>query len=98
MAEYCLDCWNEINETNDPPQKYIISKYPELCEGCGEMKRVVVIERAYATPFWLDIALLPIHIIRYTINSIYFRIKYHWQRKKRKRNKMQQDVADFPPK
>lgn len=42
MAEFCLDCWNRMNETNDPPKKYVISKELELCEGCGEWKPVIV--------------------------------------------------------
>lgn len=42
MSEYCLDCWNEINETNDPKEKYILSKELDLCEGCGEWKPVII--------------------------------------------------------
>ena len=42
MAEFCLDCWNRIMDTNDPPKKYLISKELELCEGCGEYKHVIV--------------------------------------------------------
>ena len=41
MAEFCLDCWNRINGTNDSPEKYIISKDLDLCEGCGEWKPVI---------------------------------------------------------
>lgn len=47
MAEFCLKCWNEINETNDPSSKYIISKDLELCEGCGKLTHVVLLERKY---------------------------------------------------
>lgn len=47
MAEFCLDCWNELNETNDPPEQYIISKYFTLCEGCGEYKHVILAEHEY---------------------------------------------------
>ena len=42
MAEFCPDCWNEINGTNNPKEKYIISKNLDLCEGCGEMKLVII--------------------------------------------------------
>ncbi len=45
MAEFCLDCWNRINKTNDPPRKYVISKEPELCEGCGTYKAVILFRR-----------------------------------------------------
>ncbi|MBR3576619.1 MAG: hypothetical protein IKL42_04350 [Clostridia bacterium] len=47
MAEFCLDCWNKINETNDPAIKYIISKDLDLCEGCGPFKHVIVVERSF---------------------------------------------------
>lgn len=66
MSEYCLDCWNELNGTNDPPEKYIISKDYDMCEGCGKWKNVVVrykrsfplevlmkINRAVISPFTL---------------------------------------------
>ena len=42
MAEFCLNCWNEINETNDPADKYVISKELDFCEGCGEWTNVIV--------------------------------------------------------
>ena len=42
MAEFCLYCWNKLMGTKEPAKKYIISKYPDLCEGCEELKPVVV--------------------------------------------------------
>lgn len=48
MVEFCLDCWNRINKTNDPPQKYVISKEPELCEECSTYKAVILsLRRSY---------------------------------------------------
>lgn len=47
MSEYCLDCWNEINETNDPKEKYILSKELDFCEGCGQWKPVIVRRRIF---------------------------------------------------
>lgn len=47
MAEFCLDCWNEINETNDATEKYIFTKDLDLCEGCGKLKNTIIIERKY---------------------------------------------------
>ena len=41
MSEICLDCWNELNESHDPPRKYILSWRKEPCENCGQMKRVI---------------------------------------------------------
>ena len=47
MAEFCLDCLNKLNGRNDPKSKYIISRDLDLCEGCGEWKHVVVMERGF---------------------------------------------------
>jgi hypothetical protein len=47
MAEFCLDCWNKINETEHTQEKYINSKNFELCEECGEWTNVIIMERKY---------------------------------------------------
>lgn len=49
MAEFCLKCWNELNETNEPEGKYVMSKGLDLCEGCGEWKHVIVRRRGILT-------------------------------------------------
>ena len=46
MAEFCVQRWNRINGTDDPPSKFIISKDLQLCEGCGEFKNIVIMERS----------------------------------------------------
>ena len=45
MAEFCLDCWNKINGTKHSKRKYVLSKELDFCEGCGELKHVVIMER-----------------------------------------------------
>ena len=47
MAEFCLDCWNKINETHDCKWRYTFSWGKDLCEERGQYKRVIVVER-----FW----------------------------------------------
>lgn len=47
MSEICLDCLNKINKTKDSKWRYVLSWERDLCEECGEYKRVVVVER-----FW----------------------------------------------
>lgn len=42
MAEICLDCWNKIRNAKDTKKMYIISRDLDLCEECGEYKRVIV--------------------------------------------------------
>ncbi len=45
MAEFCLDCWNKLMESNDPPDKYILSRHLELCEECTQQKHVIIAVR-----------------------------------------------------
>ena len=54
MAEFCLDCFNELclpeRWRKRSEQDVTLSDEPELCEGCGEYKLVVVLDRP--EPFW----------------------------------------------
>lgn len=59
MAEFCLDCWNEMNNSNDTESNFIISDDLELCEGCGEYKRVIIREKESR---FLKYLILPIDI------------------------------------
>lgn len=42
MAEICVDCWNKGLEKPDKPSKFLRSWRPELCEECGQYKRVII--------------------------------------------------------
>lgn len=48
MAEFCLDCWNKINETNNSKWRYVLSWNKELCEECGQYKRIIIVERVWS--------------------------------------------------
>jgi len=72
MAEFCLECWSKINESKDIPKKYIFSKDLELCEGCGEWKTVIVVERKFYYRYKLRYVTLPFRII---CKTIYFLFK-----------------------
>ena len=63
MAEICLDCWNKLYEKSDSSRKYILSEELELCEECGEYKRVIVIERKYYYLHKFRFVLFPIQVI-----------------------------------
>lgn len=63
MADFCLDCWNKINETNGSKRKYILSEDLELCEGCGEWKRVIIAKRNSYCTYESRYVVLPISII-----------------------------------
>ena len=42
MSEICVDCWNKGLEKPDKPSKFIRSWGLELCEECGQYKRVII--------------------------------------------------------
>ena len=42
MAEFCLECWNKINGTNNTESEVILSKRAEFCEECCGIKKVVI--------------------------------------------------------
>ena len=45
MAEFCLDCLNKMDGTHYTKWDVKLSWGVDLCEGCGEMKRVVIVIR-----------------------------------------------------
>ena len=47
MAEFCLDCFNKLNNTNHKPYEYVLSKELDLCEGCGKLTHVIVTKRNF---------------------------------------------------
>lgn len=42
MAEFCLDCFNKLEKANLKKRHVKLSSLNELCEGCGEYKKVVI--------------------------------------------------------
>lgn len=48
MAEFCLECWNQMNGTNDFKWRYVLSLEKDLCEGCGQYKHIIVMERHWS--------------------------------------------------
>ena len=42
MAEFCAECFSKIFDEKVTERNYILSKDFDLCEECGEWKRVVV--------------------------------------------------------
>jgi flavoprotein len=41
MAEFCLPCLNKLDKLSLKEKDVKLSKELDLCEGCGEWKRVV---------------------------------------------------------
>ncbi len=55
MAEFCVDCWNKIMESNEDPKTFTLSPYLDLCEGCGQYKPVIIsIKRRYFIRLWFS--------------------------------------------
>lgn len=67
MSEICLDCWNKLNGTNDPPRKYLLSWRRELCEDCRQMKRVII--RMRLPYIYLENAKEMMENIRYAVEK-----------------------------
>lgn len=53
MAEFCVDCWNKLSGTQYRPKHFLLSEEPDLCEGCGEWKPVIIrFKRRYLLAEW----------------------------------------------
>jgi len=63
MAEFCLNCWNKMNESEDSKKKYILSKELDLCDGCGEWRPVIIMERKAYYTHKFRYFILPVRII-----------------------------------
>lgn len=48
MAEFCLRCWNELQNTTDSPRRYVLSRSLEFCEGCGQFRKIILTERLWS--------------------------------------------------
>ena len=42
MAEFCSDCQKRMHPDQTPAWGYRLTREKELCEGCGEYKRIVL--------------------------------------------------------
>ena len=53
MAEFCLDCWNKLNNSNFTDKDYVISRELDLCEECGQWKPVIIRVRCFPSLYTL---------------------------------------------
>ncbi len=72
MAEFCLECWNKINENEDSGKEYIISKDLDLCEHCGEWKPVIVMTRKAYYMHKFRYFILPFKLVYKLLRILYF--------------------------
>ena len=85
MAEFCLECWNRINGTKDSGRKYMLSKELDLCEGCGEWKPVIIVERKTYYMNKFGFFTLIIRMVCGFIYSTHMLIKFLFQHNKTKK-------------
>ena len=67
MAEFCLDCWNKIYGKNYTEKDYVLSRDLDLCEGCGEFKRVIEMERKAYYLYKFRFFIFPFKVVYYTV-------------------------------
>ena len=60
MAEYCFDCYNQVLGIKCDKSEVELSLDLDLCEGCGEMKQVVICMRRH---FFYNEAFLVFYVI-----------------------------------
>ena len=75
MAEFCLECWNKMNGTRHSKRKYVLSKDLDLCEGCGQLKHVIIMERSGYYMHNSEYIFLPFIIIYGIIHFIWKLLK-----------------------
>jgi len=71
MAEFCLPCWNALNNTKSTRIRYIVSKEYTLCEGCGEARRVIAASRIHYYFYHFKWYIFPITIAGYILYFLY---------------------------
>lgn len=81
MAEFCRECWNKYHP-KDPARNYTLSWDRDICEGCKQVRRIVL-ERKHSgySPCWLLDALWQAFIF---LLSLPFRIYKYIQKQKKK--------------
>ena len=93
MAEFCLACWNKINKSEYSEEKYILSDYLDLCEGCGEWKHVIVVDRKAFYMHKFRYFVLPIKIIYIICGLLLFPFLIWYRIYDYKKSKKQQKKA-----
>jgi len=87
MAEFCLECWNKINNGKDDEKNYILSKELELCEECGEWKHVIIAERRCYYEYRYRHFILPYYIIYGIVYCLWRLLRYLFKIFKKKSKK-----------
>ncbi len=87
MADFCLDCWNKLNETHHKERKYILSKERYFCEECNEFKNVIIVARKTYYLHKFRYLLLPFRIV-WIILTLPYRLYWHIKSKDNAKEKI----------
>jgi hypothetical protein len=75
MAEFCLECFNKhVLPAGERPRRekdVTLTDWLETCEGCGELKRTVIVDQ-------------PEPLIRKLFFRLLFKLYDFWHRRKEK--------------
>ena len=52
MAEFCLDCWNQLHKSHKKSSEVTLTKTLYFCEGCEELKPVVILPYRRSIQRW----------------------------------------------
>ena len=80
MAEFCFKCWNKMHRENYCKWDVKLSWGLDLCEGCGEWKRIVL-EKRYVDYRFILVQLVAL-ILEEIIQLLLYPLRYY-KRKKR---------------
>lgn len=50
MAEFCPACWSRMNGAQYGRKEIVLTHSADLCEGCGEIRRLVARMRCPRSP------------------------------------------------
>ena len=87
MAELCLDCWNKIHRKNFYKWDVKLTWRKDLCEECGQWKRVVLREKTILDDRFILLQLIflvfeeIVQLLCYPIRC--FQRKRHFEQKRR---------------
>ena len=64
MAEFCWECFKKLNNIDESEaKKYAITKQLDLCEGCADLRHVVIGEKRDYYRYKFRIFLFPFKLV-----------------------------------
>jgi len=86
MAEFCVDCWNDLFGTHLSEKQVVLSAEETLCEGCQKTKYVVIITKAARRTRRLRRVLFPLWFVVAWLRFAVALPRLLYQEHKRKKN------------